>query len=412
MLLVYAMPSNVATNQGVNHKMTPGSAHCRFCFLIQLQKSSIMRSSSCSFKRFRRTSRPAGFTLVELLVVIAIIGVLVGLLLPAVQAAREAARRMQCQNNMKQFGLAMHNHMAAFGTFPPGNVNYDENGNRFKTGGWQHGQNELGWHWLAMLFPYMEQPGLWELVERCEEERANTHTQNPCDHCESSADTEHLGRDPLPSFASCPSAFPDTLQFSDGSYGLEALSKGCNYAASWGSGDMLSWEMQETRGAFGTLYLNQDKVITSPNVAGDRFQKGGGMGPNDFTDGLSNTTAMSEILSPVGIGSEPTRDIRGVWMSPAMGGTIFSSFLNPNARERDVLAACDETIPETASPFLACLEERDTAAIYAAARSNHVGGVNTLMADGAVRFTSDSVDNLQIYRPMATAQNSEVFEAP
>lgn len=356
--------------------------------------------------------RRRGFTLVELLVVIAIIGVLVGLLLPAVQAAREAARRMQCQNNMKQFGLAMHNHMSVFRSFPPGNVNYDEDGNRFKMGGWQHGQNELGWHWLAMLLPYIEQPGLWELVERCEDDRADDHTSNPCDHCESSAAFEHLGRDPLPGFATCPSAPAVKGQFSDGSYGLEALAKGNNYAASWGSGNMLSWETKETRGAYGTYHTVQEKIIIAPDVAGDRFQNRKGMKDSDFLDGLSNTIAMSEILAADGISSENRRDIRGVWMSPAMGATVFTTFLNPNSTERDTLAACDETIPEESRPRLACLEERDTADVYAAARSAHVGGVNVLMADGAVRFTTDSVDNLQIWRPMSTIQNNEVIEAP
>lgn len=358
----------------------------------------------------------AGFTLVELLVVIAIIGVLVGLLLPAVQAAREAARRMQCQNNMKQFGLGMHNHMSAFNSLPPGWVNYDEAAQRFKTGGWQTDQNEQGWHWLVMLFPYMEQPALWQLVKQCEATRANEQTSNPCDHCESLAIIGNLGREQLPSFDQCPTAPAVRTQFSDGTYGLEALGKGNNYAACWGSGDMLSWEKPETRGAFGTYYASQDEIVTltgSTWTAGDRFQQRKGMQSRDFTDGLSNTIAMSEILA-----ADSTTDIRGVWMSPGMGGTIFSAFRNPNSNEKDVLAACGNEITNTASTTvvtgenrLACLEQRDTSAVYAAARSYHTGGVNVLMADGSVRFVTDSVDNLKIWRPMSTAQNHEVLES-
>lgn len=350
----------------------------------------------------------SGFTLVELLVVIAIIGVLVGLLLPAVQAAREAARRMQCQNNEKQFGLAMHNHMSTFGSFPPGNVNYDESGNRFKTGGWQHGQNELGWHWLAMLFPYMEQPAMWELVQRCEDDRPG-HTQNPCDHCESQAHLEHLGREQLAGFDHCPSAPLLEMQFSDGSYGLEALAKGNSYAVSWGSGDMLSWERPETKGAFGTYYADQEVILNInpplPTTAGDRFQNRKGSSSANFIDGMSNTMAMSEILA-----APSTTDIRGVWMSPAMGATIFTAFLNPNSGEKDTLAACGDDIPDNIiSPRLACLEVRDTSAVYAAARSYHTGGVNVLMADGSVRFVTNSVDNLKIWRPMSTVQNQEII---
>lgn len=90
----------------------------------------------------KRRSR-VGFTLVELLVVIAIIGVLVGLLLPAVQAAREAARRMQCSNNLKQLGLALHNYESTFKTFPP--VGYDS--------------NQMSW--LVMTLPFIEQNNLF-----------------------------------------------------------------------------------------------------------------------------------------------------------------------------------------------------------------------------------------------------------
>jgi prepilin-type N-terminal cleavage/methylation domain-containing protein/prepilin-type processing-associated H-X9-DG protein len=102
----------------------------------------------------RVLTRPA-FTLIELLVVISIIAVLIGLLLPAVQAAREAARRTQCTNNLKQIGLALHNYEATHHTFPPGYVsNFDANGT--DTG--------PGWGWAAMLLPQLEQTPVFSAI--------------------------------------------------------------------------------------------------------------------------------------------------------------------------------------------------------------------------------------------------------
>jgi prepilin-type N-terminal cleavage/methylation domain-containing protein len=103
----------------------------------------------------RRHSRDAlpvhsGFTLVELLVVIAIIGILVALLLPAIQAAREAARRTQCANNLKQIGVALHNYHDTLDSFPPGFMLYDASGEE--------------WAWSVFLLPYMEQEGLYNLL--------------------------------------------------------------------------------------------------------------------------------------------------------------------------------------------------------------------------------------------------------
>lgn len=95
-----------------------------------------------------------GFTLVELLVVIAIIGILVSLLLPAVQAAREAARQMQCTNNLKQMGLALHNHHDAFGYFPPGSVSL---GNATSQSEWEN--------WALKILPYLEESALADLYD-------------------------------------------------------------------------------------------------------------------------------------------------------------------------------------------------------------------------------------------------------
>src|SRR5438094_9588305 len=102
----------------------------------------------------RRDDR-TGFTLIELLVVIAIISVLIGLLLPAVQAAREAARRTQCVNNLKQIGLALHHYEQAYKALPPGYVsNFDALG----------ADTGPGWGWAAMLLPQFEQSPLFHAI--------------------------------------------------------------------------------------------------------------------------------------------------------------------------------------------------------------------------------------------------------
>jgi prepilin-type N-terminal cleavage/methylation domain-containing protein len=101
--------------------------------------------------------RRRAFTLVELLVVIAIIGILVALLLPAVQAAREAARRAQCKNNLKQIGLALHNYESARGVFPPGYTSAATTKNGPGTG--------PGWGWGAYILPYLEESALFQQID-------------------------------------------------------------------------------------------------------------------------------------------------------------------------------------------------------------------------------------------------------
>ena len=119
---------------------------------------------------FRVARHRFAFTLVELLVVIAIIGILVALLLPAVQAAREAARRMQCSNNLKQFGLALHNYHDTYKVFPPAGVSYGVDAINPNCGSgrycleWDAGERSPSIGWQVRVLPFIEQQPLWDRV--------------------------------------------------------------------------------------------------------------------------------------------------------------------------------------------------------------------------------------------------------
>ena len=113
-------------------------------------------------RTLRLRLKSAGFTLIELLVVIAIIAILVALLLPAVQQAREAARRSSCKNNLKQIALGLHNYHDTFNVFPPGFIDFDPDYTNGKTQG--AAQNSNGLAWSTMILPFIEQPALYDQI--------------------------------------------------------------------------------------------------------------------------------------------------------------------------------------------------------------------------------------------------------
>lgn len=314
-------------------------------------------------------SRRRAFTLVELLVVIAVIGMLVALLLPAVQAAREAARRMQCMSNLKQIGLALHNYDDTYRAFPMS----------IALGPGTNGE----WSAQARLLPFIEQRGLSDLIDwvRPYDEQPNVVSKR------------------IPIYL-CPSEVNDRPSVADGEaqYPLD-------YAAN--QGVWLVWDpsgTQQSQGAF------------LPNVSLRR---------RDFTDGLSNSVGFSEVVAfqkmneagtpsamppadacaLLGLGSLKGELGRTEWVEGRIYQTGFTTALPPNASCLPGGSKQNQNIDYNSA------EEGETASpIYGAmtSRSYHAEIVNSLLMDGSVRSISSSVD-LQTWRSLGARNDGRAL---
>jgi prepilin-type N-terminal cleavage/methylation domain-containing protein len=223
--------------------------------------AAVVYSGSRAFIRFR------GFTLVELLVVIAIIGILVGLLLPAVQAAREAARRIQCTNNLKQIGLALHNYESAHTRFAPGFISR-------VTGPWPGGGNDPipevgpGWSVFAMILPQLEQTNLHSIVN------FNVPITDPVNQLARSTEVDAY-RCPSDTWDEPVNVWPYTLGITD----LAA----CSYTCSLGGGNPAD--------APGYTAMYEQQPFNG------MFHRNVAIRHADITDGTSNTIGIGERAS-------------------------------------------------------------------------------------------------------------------
>lgn len=327
------------------------------------------------------SAKKRGFTLVELLVVIAIIGILVSLLLPAVQSAREAARRMQCSNNLKQMGLATHNYMDTYKAFPAG-------------------EYSCCWGtWLVGLMPYIEQQNLYQQYKffgSVQNQANNNYAQGAGNGLTryGSAMNLFVTRKQIAAYT-CPS---DGVRANPGTYNNITFH---NYVANHGN-------TSEFKAAtMGTTSLG------TPNIFGGApfvFIGAWNTNPQKITlqeimDGTSNTLAFSETVQGAG------GDLRGfAWWN---GGAHFETFLTPNTSNPDILESIGycKGIPGVAgyNPLNPpCTGPTGALPTSIAARSRHPGGVQAALCDGSVRFVSNSVA-LDPWRAMGTAWGKETF---
>jgi prepilin-type N-terminal cleavage/methylation domain-containing protein/prepilin-type processing-associated H-X9-DG protein len=318
----------------------------------------------------RLSPRRVAFTLIELLVVIAIIGILIGLLLPAVQKVREAANRLKCQNSLKQFGLAFHNHHDAFGRFPAG-VAWGGGGGAYCGPAPYYTFPRSSWNYH--IFPYIEQDAVYRQLP-------TTAAQNQWIPWGSPEGTNPNGPTrAVMNIALCPS--DNGVLWDTQSWGQFTLS---NYHVFFGGFTLGGAQSVSTsqRAAFGINF-------------GASFQ--------DIIDGSSNTMIMSEYLRSRGA----SNDQRGLWWGDQPGyGEIYTQ-LSPNSTSPDLLYQgwCDNQ-PALNMP---CISGDWGPNNTAAARSRHTGGVNALFGDGSVHFMSQNVDLVSVWQPLVTIAGGEVL---
>ena len=285
--------------------------------------------------------RRHAFTLVELLVVIAIIGILIALLLPAVQAAREAARRSQCTNNLKQIGLALHNYHDALRSFPSGFVNYPSNAMA----------NTRGWGWGALILPYIEQDALHEALNV---------NRIPFGGGAHPAPATSLTQTPLAAYR-CPSDTGAAINARRANHGTS------NYSGLFGNGSPAGQDPD------GTPYANGFSSNHDWRPGNGMFFANSAVRMRDIRDGTTNVLAVGERAYGVAGGLRAPDAYGGaIWVGKYQHGSQASTLRGLRNTDADCLFGSSEFT-------------------YS---SQHPGGANFVLADGSVRFIAATTERM------------------
>ena len=312
----------------------------------------------------------AGFTLIELLVVIAIIAILIALLLPAVQQAREAARRTQCKNNLKQLGLAFHNYHDVHNQFPPAYTMLNGpcmSGTDFGSG-IKSGVDDFNYHtYTEFLLPYIDQGPLYNRIN-FSAPQISPIAGSPCTGVSYTYDNKSLMATVIPAFT-CPStprsANPITINFAD--FGTPVT---------WQSGAMDYGPIGGFYSTFSGLVQARKPQSVRGGIINDDFPK---TGLRDITDGASNTFMLCE---QAGRNDEYRKGKLFATNATQGGGWADISNAEYWIKGSSVDGAVD------GGPCVINCTNRSGMGTY----SFHVGGIHLLMADGAVRFLSENVE--------------------